>query len=85
MSQKKIVQSETAKGIQDEPQIIAEFHIQTSKERNQMLIEQYNNCELCGTEMIFTHVTQFTFLQVEEEAFCPHCNMSTITQTHSLQ
>ena len=42
---------------QDEPQIIAEFRIHDDP--RQRFLEEYHNCCLCGTEMIFTHNTDF--------------------------
>lgn len=47
-------------------------------------LEDYNHCPLCGTELIYTHVTQFINSQVTEEAHCEKCNICTKNNQHSL-
>ena len=47
--------------------------------------EDYNTCSLCGTELVFTHVTNFLYGQVDEEAECPSCQVRMKKQCHSLQ
>lgn len=87
MNNKKYVMDDEIKVQEEQPQIIAEIKINdiSAQERNRLLAEEYNSCELCGTELIFSHVSNFSMLEVDEEAYCPHCRISTITQTHKLQ
>ncbi|NQZ00508.1 MAG: hypothetical protein HRT45_07550 [Bdellovibrionales bacterium] len=54
-------------------------------DHKEMMLEHYNNCSLCGTELEFVHVTHFTHLEVEEEAHCPNCKVRMKQEKHSLQ
>lgn len=51
----------------------------------QEFLDNYQNCVLCGSELIFTHNTHFIQLSVEEEAHCSHCNVRNRKQSHRLQ
>ena len=48
-------------------------------------IDSHNNCCICGSELEFAHVTHFTHLEVQEEAFCPSCRIRTRNEAHRLQ
>ena len=63
---------------------ITEFRIKKSDFREQFL-DEYHNCLLCGTGLIYTHKTDFIYLNVEEAAHCPHCQIQTKKQSHILQ
>ncbi|MCB0342482.1 MAG: hypothetical protein H6626_05895 [Pseudobdellovibrionaceae bacterium] len=71
-------------GAQDGPQVIAEIRIVPPRNRHEEILEEYNHCALCGTELLFTHVTNFVYMSVDEEAHCPSCSVRTIKQEHKL-
>jgi transcription elongation factor Elf1 len=48
-------------------------------------LENYQNCPLCGTELLFTHVTHFVKGQATEEAHCPSCAIRVRHAEHTLQ
>jgi len=48
-------------------------------------LENYQCCCLCGTDLYFTHVTNFVEQDVQEESWCPSCNIRQQKQGHSLQ
>jgi DNA-directed RNA polymerase subunit RPC12/RpoP len=54
-------------------------------DHREMMLDMYKNCSLCGNELEYVHVTHFTHLEVEEEAFCPSCNVRMKQETHKLQ
>ena len=64
--------------------IIAEFNIVELNFREQYL-EEYNNCILCGSELEYSHDTDFIYQVVEEKAHCPHCKIESKNQSHKLQ
>ena len=78
---KKIKEEETPS---TEPQIVAEFHIIDRPNHREEFLEAYHNCCLCGSELVFTHNTNFITLEVKEEAFCTACNIRTKQDDHRL-
>lgn len=52
---------------------------------SELFIMDYNHCDLCGSELLFTHVTHFGDQKVDEEAECTSCNMKQKKKTHNLQ
>jgi len=48
-------------------------------------LDGYNNCDLCGSDLIYTHVTKFIEETVTEEAHCPSCNIKNKQNFHRLQ
>jgi hypothetical protein len=48
-------------------------------------LDEYNHCPLCGTELLYAHVTHFVNNRVHEEAHCEKCNVRTKSNLHSLQ
>lgn len=71
--------------IQDESKIITQINIIPSRNHREEFLDDYYNCALCGSEMTYTHVTHFGQQVVEEEAFCPSCNIRTKQESHRLQ
>jgi DNA-directed RNA polymerase subunit RPC12/RpoP len=51
----------------------------------ELFLDDHNNCPLCGSELLYTHVTQFTDLNVAEEAHCEPCNVRVKQNNHTLQ
>jgi len=70
---------------QVEATVEAMLHNLTPLDHRQNLIEYYNNCSICGTELEFTHVTHFTHFDVEEEGHCPSCQIRMKKESHKLQ
>ncbi|MCC7405635.1 MAG: hypothetical protein IT288_14645 [Bdellovibrionales bacterium] len=68
-----------------EPKIVAEFRIVPTANPREAFLEDYHHCCLCGSELIFTHNTNFLTLEVKEEAFCSACNIRTKQDQHRLQ
>lgn len=60
------------------------IHINEPTVKEQFL-DDYHHCPLCGTELIYTHVTDFAYLKVNEEAHCEACNIRTKKDEHILQ
>ncbi len=54
-------------------------------DHRQSMIEYFNHCSLCGSELEFTHVTQFQYGEVHMEGFCPCCEIKLKDEVHSLQ
>jgi len=49
------------------------------------LVEEYNSCILCGSELSFVHLTDFADEVVFEESSCPNCNIKSKKKAHRLQ
>lgn len=75
----------------NESEIVAQFRIvdtPTSTDiptAQEAFLDDYNSCPLCGSELVFTHVTQFVEQFVKEEACCTGCNILVKDNSHSLQ
>jgi hypothetical protein len=52
---------------------------------HEQYLADYNECPLCGTEMLFTHVTNFVRGDVHEEAHCEACKIRVRDNSHQLQ
>ncbi|MDR3607220.1 MAG: hypothetical protein P4M08_07565 [Oligoflexia bacterium] len=49
------------------------------------LLESYNHCGFCGSNLHFTHVTDFTRNLTQETARCPECGVKARQLQHKLQ
>ncbi len=67
------------------PEIIAQFNIVQESSPRERYLDDYHHCPLCGTQLDFTHVTNFVHNTVKEEAFCAPCNIRIKTDDHRLQ
>ena len=65
-------------------QTIAEIRIDQEVDPKEQFLDDYNHCPLCGTELSYTHVTDFAFLQVNEEAHCDPCGVRIKKEKHVL-
>jgi transcription elongation factor Elf1 len=65
--------------------VIAQFHIVDTISPVEQFLEDYHQCPLCGTEMVFTHVTNFVNEEVKEEAHCSPCQIRVKSNQHQLQ
>ncbi len=48
-------------------------------------IESVNNCLFCGANLKFNFQTDFSTLEVKEEAICPACQIKLKIESHILQ
>jgi len=49
------------------------------------VIERYTHCVLCGANLHFTHVTDFSRNLTQETAKCPECGVKVRRVLHKLQ
>lgn len=49
------------------------------------IVERYTHCHLCGSNLHFTHVTDFSRNLTHEQAKCLECGVKTQQITHRLQ
>lgn len=49
------------------------------------IMNRYTHCVLCGSNLHFTHVTDFTKNLTQETARCPECGVKTRQIMHRLQ
>lgn len=57
----------------------------TPDDWRQQFVEDHMNCLLCGQELQFSHQTNFSTFEVEEEAHCLSCKMQTRSSHYTLQ
>lgn len=55
------------------------------KREHQPILEDQNQCCLCGRELEFKHTVDYAALQVREEAECPACMIKLKTKEYGLQ
>ncbi len=65
--------------------ISAQIHRMSPDDWRQQYIEDHMNCVLCGKELQFSHQTNFSSLEVEEEAHCMACRIHAKTNRYCLQ
>ena len=53
--------------------------------RTSEIVQEYNSCILCGSELLFVHVTDFSEDVVFEESSCPSCKIKSKKKAHKLQ
>ncbi len=49
------------------------------------LLDHYNHCNFCGSNLHFTHVTDFSRNITQETARCPECGVKARQLQHKLQ
>ena len=49
------------------------------------LVDRYSHCALCGSNLHFTHITDFTKDLTFETARCPECEIQVRKVMHRLQ
>jgi len=54
-------------------------------DHRQNMIEYLNNCSICGSDLDFTHVTDFRHGEVKMEGYCSCCQVQLKNETHKLQ
>lgn len=51
----------------------------------QEVVERYTHCVVCGANLHFTHVTDFSRNLTQETAKCPECGIKVRQMMHRLQ
>ena len=74
-----------AKQKNENTNIVAEFNITDSIDMKTQYLIEYTTCVLCGSELDFTHVTNFVYNQVEEISRCESCDIQNKRESHKLQ
>lgn len=49
------------------------------------VMSRYNHCALCGANLHFTHITDFSRNLTQETARCPECGIKSREIMHRLQ
>lgn len=65
--------------------VSAHIHAMTHADWRRQAMEDYQECTICGSELMFTHVTHFVNQETTEEAYCPSCRVRIRTALHRLQ
>ena len=51
----------------------------------QDVVDRYTHCVLCGANLHFTHITDFSRNLTQETAKCPECGIKVRSLIHRLQ
>lgn len=51
----------------------------------EIVLDDENNCCLCGSNLKFNHQVDYLTLTIKEEAHCPSCNIQMKSREHVLQ
>jgi len=51
----------------------------------EQLLSRYRTCPLCGSNLHFTHLTDFSHSITQEIAKCPECKVKVRDHMHKLQ
>jgi hypothetical protein len=57
----------------------------STKEEYEIVLDDENNCCLCGSLLKFTHEVDYLSLTIKENAHCPSCNIQMKSRDHKLQ
>ena len=68
-----------AKSIQLSSQYVSE------KQEHEIIIDDENNCCLCGSTLNFKHSVDYMTLRIKEDASCPSCMIQMKSKEHSIQ
>lgn len=49
------------------------------------VVDRYTHCGLCGANLHFTHITDFSRCLTQESAKCPECGVKVRRVIHRLQ
>ena len=69
------------------PAVTAEFDPLSSQSFGtaREVMDRYTHCVLCGANLHFTHITDFTRNLTQETAKCPECGVKARQIIHKLQ
>lgn len=57
----------------------------SNKEEHEVILDDENNCCLCGSTLNFKHEVDYITLQVKEDAHCPSCQIQMKSKSFSVQ
>ena len=57
----------------------------SSKQEHEIILDDENNCCLCGSDLKFAHNVDYLTLTIKEEAHCPSCNIQMKSREHKIQ
>lgn len=52
---------------------------------HEIILDDENNCCLCGSTLAFQHKIDYLTLRIKEEANCPSCKIQMKSREHSVQ
>ncbi len=52
---------------------------------HEIVLDDENNCCLCGSNLQFKHEVDYLTLTIKEDAHCPSCNIQMKSRSHTLQ
>ena len=64
---------------------LIEEYVRDKKALRTGFLDNHFNCQLCGSELIYSHVTHFVFEEVVVEAECSSCCTQKTAEVHKLQ
>jgi len=64
---------------------LVEEYVRDKKAIRNGFLDNHNNCQLCGSELIYSHVTHFVFEEVIVEAECSECCVKKTAEIFKLQ
>lgn len=64
---------------------IKETTYMSTKEEHEMILDDENNCCLCGSNLKFSHNVDYLTLMIKEDAHCPSCKIQMKSKEHKLQ
>ncbi|MEK7357653.1 MAG: hypothetical protein AAB250_14475 [Bdellovibrionota bacterium] len=62
----------------------AKNFVSVSNEHENVLDDE-NNCCLCGSQLDFKHNVDYLTLKIKEDAHCPSCQIQMKSREHTLQ
>jgi len=57
----------------------------SDKSEHEVILDDENNCCLCGSNLKFKHEVDYLTLSIKEDAHCPSCNIQMKSRSHTLQ
>lgn len=55
------------------------------KQEHEVVIDDANNCCLCGSSLAFNHKIDYLTLTIKEDAHCPSCQIQMKSGEHVIQ
>ncbi len=57
----------------------------STNSEHEVVLDDENNCCLCGTTLSFQHKVDYLTLTIKEDAHCPSCQIQMKSREHVLQ
>lgn len=57
----------------------------SEKQEHEIVLDDENNCCLCGSALNFKHEVDYATLRIKEDAHCPSCQIQMKSKEHKLQ